>query len=79
MSYLLFAVFFSAIGVALVLWWNRRTVSMESGMKEFAQGLRALAPDSRDSRELHDREEYGDDASAPFGAGRDDKRERGTG
>lgn len=76
MSYLLFAVFFSAIGVGLMLWWNRRTVSMESGMKEFSQGLRALAPEVRD---LHGSVERDHDASAPFGTDRDDKRERGTG
>lgn len=76
MSYLLFAVFFSAIGVGLMLWWNRRTVSMESGMKEFSQGLRALAPEVR---ELDVSAEQDHDERSPFGMDRDDKRERGTG
>lgn len=76
MYYLLFAVLLSVIGVTLVSWWSHRTVSMESGMKEFSRGLRALAPDAH---EQYDDLGDGDDASSGFTADRDNERERGTG
>lgn len=76
MAYLLFAVLLSVIGVTLVSWWNHRTVTMESGMKEFSRGLRALAPDSH---ERYDGVGGSDDASSSLTADRDDEKERGTG
>ena len=45
--YLLIAVALSIVGT-LVLWLrSRQPRSMEAGMKEFAKGLRALAPERR--------------------------------
>ena len=79
MGYLLFAVLLSVIGVTLVSWWNHRTVSMESGMKEFSRGLRALAPDALAQYDDTDGASGSDDASSSFTADRDDERERGTG
>lgn len=45
MSFLLFAFVVGLAGVAVVLWRYRRPVSMESAIREFRQGLDALAPD----------------------------------
>ncbi len=45
--YLLIAVVLSVVGT-LILWLrSRQPRSMEAGMKQFARGLRALAPDRR--------------------------------
>jgi hypothetical protein len=43
--FLLFAVLASAVGVAAVLFRNRRPNSMEHSIEEFERGLRALAPE----------------------------------
>ena len=45
--YLGIAVLISVIGI-LVLWYrNRKPRSLESGINEFQEGLRALAPDKK--------------------------------
>ncbi len=44
MNFLIFAVLSSAAGITLVLWRHNRAVSLEDGMEEFTQGLRAIAP-----------------------------------
>ncbi len=46
MAFLLFAVIASAVGIAIVLWRNRRPTSMEHSIAEFERGRRALAPDA---------------------------------
>jgi hypothetical protein len=43
--FLLFAVLASAVGIAAVLFRNRRPNSMEHSIDEFERGLRALAPE----------------------------------
>jgi hypothetical protein len=45
-AFLLFAVFVSAVGIAIVLVRNRRPTSMEHSIAEFERGRRALAPDA---------------------------------
>ncbi len=59
MSFLLFAVAASAVGIALVLIRNRRPTTMQSSIGDFERGLRALAPVS-------------DPDGAPGGAGDND-------
>jgi hypothetical protein len=44
-AFLLFAIFASAVGVAVILLRNRRPSSMEHSIEEFERGLRALAPE----------------------------------
>ena len=46
MAFLLFAVIASAVGIAIVLWRNRRPTSMDHSIAEFERGRRALAPDA---------------------------------
>ena len=49
--YLIIAVALSLIG-SLVLWLrNRQPRSLDSGIKQFSQGLRALAPEEHTERE----------------------------
>jgi len=43
--YLLFALLASAVGIAVILFRNRRPSSMEHSIEEFERGLRALAPE----------------------------------
>jgi hypothetical protein len=43
--FLLFAVLASGVGIAAVLFRNRRPNSMEHSIDEFERGLRALAPE----------------------------------
>jgi hypothetical protein len=43
--FLLFAVLASAVGIATILFRNRRPNSMEHSIEEFERGLRALAPE----------------------------------
>ena len=45
MSFLLFTLVASAVGIAIVLFRNRRPTSMEHSIEEFDRGLRALAPE----------------------------------
>ena len=45
MVFLLFAVLASAVGIAAILFRNRRPNSMEHSIEEFERGLRALAPE----------------------------------
>jgi hypothetical protein len=49
-SFLLFVVVASAIGIAIVLLRNRRPTSMDHSIAEFERGLRALAPESETHR-----------------------------
>jgi hypothetical protein len=44
-SFLLFVVVASAIGIGIVLVRNRRPTSMDHSIAEFERGLRALAPE----------------------------------
>ena len=53
--YLGIAVLVSAIGIAVLWYRNRKPRSLESGIEEFQQGLRALAPTDDKSRESRDR------------------------
>lgn len=48
MGFLIFVVFASALGIAVVLLRNRRPTSMEHSINDFERGLRALAPEPRD-------------------------------
>jgi hypothetical protein len=41
----LFAILASAVGIATILFRNRRPNSMEHSIEEFERGLRALAPE----------------------------------
>jgi hypothetical protein len=43
--FLLFALLASAVGIATILFRNRRPSSMEHSIEEFERGLRALAPE----------------------------------
>jgi hypothetical protein len=43
--FLLFAMLASAVGIAAILFRNRRPSSMEHSIEEFERGLRALAPE----------------------------------
>jgi hypothetical protein len=45
MAWLLIVVIGSAIGIAAVLWRNRRPTSMEHSITEFERNLQALAPE----------------------------------
>jgi hypothetical protein len=45
MAFLLFAVLASAVGIAAVVFRNRRPSTMEHSIEEFERGLRALAPE----------------------------------
>ena len=45
MSFLLFVVVASAVGIGIVLLRNRRPTSMDHSIEEFERGLRALAPE----------------------------------
>jgi hypothetical protein len=49
--FLLFAVLASAVGIAAVLFRNRRPNSMEHSIDEFERGLRALAPEPSPRRQ----------------------------
>jgi len=44
-GFLLFALIASAVGIAIVLFRNRRPTSMDHSIAEFERGLRALAPE----------------------------------
>lgn len=46
--YLGVAILVSAVGIAVLWYRNRKPTSLESGINQFQQGLRALAPDDRD-------------------------------
>ena len=50
MIFLLFAVLASAVGIAAILFRNRRPNSMEHSIEEFERGLRALAPEASSRR-----------------------------
>jgi hypothetical protein len=45
-TFLVFAVLASAIGIAVVLMRNRRPTSMDHSIAEFERGLRALTPEA---------------------------------
>jgi hypothetical protein len=45
MPFLIFALVASAIGIAIVLFRNRRPTSLDHSITEFERGLRALAPE----------------------------------
>jgi hypothetical protein len=53
-EFLIIAVVVSAIGIAIVLWRNRRPKGLHAGLDQFQRGMSALAPDdesgARDGR-----------------------------
>jgi len=46
-AFLLFAFVVSAVGIAIVLFRNRRPTSMDHSIAEFERGRRALAPEPK--------------------------------